>query len=203
MSEQTDIGAVVLAAGMSRRMGQPKLVMPWHQTTVIGHVVDVLLEAQLSDIVVVTGGASDLVKQRLGDRPVRMIPNHHFSHSEMLESFQIGLASLGENISAVLVVLGDQPAIEADTIRQILFVYQAEHPKIIVPSYQMRRGHPWLLDRLLWSTILELQLSMTLRDFLNAHASQIRYLLVDSPSVLSDIDTPDDYYRQAPQHDVE
>ncbi len=203
MSEQLGVGAVVLAAGMSRRMGQPKLVMPWHETTVIGQVVDVLLQAQLAQIVVVTGGASELVEHSLRDIPVRIVLNPNFNTGEMLESFQTGLASLGENISAVLVVLGDQPAIEVGVVQQILSVYRSEHPEIIVPSYQMRRGHPWLIDRCLWSIILQLKSPSTLRDFLSIHARQIRYLPVDTPSVLSDIDTPEDYRRQLPKLGIE
>jgi len=68
----------------------------------------------------------------------------------------------------------------------------------MIPSYQMRRGHPWMLDRSLWAAALELRLPTTLRDFLNQHASLIHYLPVDTVSVLQDLDTPGDYERFRP-----
>jgi molybdenum cofactor cytidylyltransferase len=63
----------------------------------------------------------------------------------------------------------------------------------------MRRGHPWLVDRALWPELLALQSPYTLRDFLTAHAGEIRYLDVDTDSILQDLDTPEDYTQQKPK----
>ena len=71
------VAAVVLAAGQSRRMGRPKLVLPWGDTTVIGRVVQALLEAGLNEIVVVTGGARRQVEAALAGLPVRPVFNPH------------------------------------------------------------------------------------------------------------------------------
>ena len=67
-----------------------------------------------------------------------------------------------------------------------------------MPSFQMRRGHPWLVTRPFWNEILELKPPQSLRDFLNSHASEIQYVNVDTPGVLADLDTPDDYHRSRP-----
>lgn len=192
------IAAVVLAAGLSRRMGRPKLVLPWGTTTVIGRVASVLLEAGASPVVVVTGGAHTLVEQALEGLPARTAFNPCHAEDQMILSLKIGLAELPMTIEAVLVALGDQPQIEPAVVEAVMTEYRASRAAIVVPSYQMRRGHPWLLDRQLWPTLLALAPPATLRDFLQAQAGLIRYLPVESASILKDLDTPEDYASQAP-----
>ncbi len=190
------VSAVVLAAGRSRRMGQPKLVMPWGDETVIGHVVETLIMARIKDVVVVSGGASEEINQSLSGKPVRIIHNPEFSDREMLASFQLGLSEVGEKSQAALVVLGDQPQMQVRTIEAIMDAYRSSRPAIVVPSFQNRRGHPWLVDRSLWSSLLGLESDETLRNFLDEHRSEIEY--IDSPddTILRDLDTPADYLRE-------
>lgn len=192
------IAAVVLAAGLSRRMGRPKLVLPWGTTTVIGRVASVLLEVGVSPVVVVTGGAHPLVEQALQALPVQTAFNPRHAEDQMILSLQIGLAKLPESVEAVLVALGDQPQIEPLVVGAVMAEYRSSRAAIVVPSYQMRRGHPWLLDRHLWPALLALAPPATLRDFLQAQDSLIRYLTVESASILKDLDTPEDYANQAP-----
>jgi molybdenum cofactor cytidylyltransferase len=192
------IAAVVLAAGRSVRMGQPKMVLPWGDSTVIGRVVQVLAWAEIQPIAVVTGGARRQVEAALSGKTVQLVFNPRFVQAEMLVSLQIGLHSLGEEPTAALVVLGDQPQIELEVVQSILARYRSQRAALVVPSYQMKRGHPWLVERRLWQAIFDLGPSRTLRDLLNTYADQIDYLNVDSPSVLRDLDTPEDYRRQRP-----
>ncbi len=194
------IGAVILAAGQSRRMGRPKMVLPWADTTVIGQVVAVLKSCALDEIVVVTGGARDLVEAALQGMGVTFRNNPGFAENEMLESLQIGISSLKEGVEAALVTLGDQPQIQTGVVKSIIDAYETTKAPLVVPSYQMHRGHPWLVDRSLWSSILALHTPDTLRDFLNRHSSQIHYLLVDTRSVLQDLDTPEEYRRYQDPH---
>jgi molybdenum cofactor cytidylyltransferase len=192
------IAAVVLAAGLSRRMGRPKLVLPWGTTTVIGRVASVLLEAGVSPVVVVIGGAHSLVDQALQGLPVRTAFNPRHAEDQMILSLQIGLAELPETVEAALVALGDQPQIEPSVVGAVMAEYRSSRAAIVVPSYQKRRGHPWLLDRQLWPALLGLAPPATLREFLQAQTSLIRYLPVETASILKDLDTPDDYASQAP-----
>jgi molybdenum cofactor cytidylyltransferase len=192
------MAAVVLAAGRSIRMGQPKMILPWGNTTVIGRVVWVLRQAGIPRVVVVTGGARRQVEDALLGIEVQLVFNPHFAREEMLVSLQCGLCVLGEEVEAALVVLGDQPQIELEVVQAILARYRSRRAPLVVPSFRMRRGHPWLVDRKLWRAILELDPGSTLRDLLNTHADQIDYLNVDSPCVLRDLDTPEDYQRERP-----
>ncbi len=199
------VAAVVLAAGLSRRMGQPKMALPWGETTVIGQVVQVLAHAGVQEIVAVTGGAREMVEAALGKAAgrgaqVRSVFNPDHANGEMLLSLQVGVRELAKDprIEAALVTLGDQPQIQAAVITRVLQAFQESPEQLIVPSYHMHRGHPWLLPRADWPDVLALHAPETLRDYLNAAASRIHYLEVDTPSVLMDLDTPEDYQMQKP-----
>lgn len=188
--------AVVLAAGLSRRMGRPKMTLPWGKTTIIEQVVSVLAQAGAAPVIVVTGGAHKSVEAALRGTPAQPVFNPRHADGEMLHSLQVGLASLPAPVEAALVALGDQPQIEASIVQAVLHAYAETAAPLIVPSFQMRRGHPWLVHRSLWGQILETEEGSTLRDFLNHNAEQIHYLAVESDSVLRDVDTPEQYEKE-------
>jgi molybdenum cofactor cytidylyltransferase len=193
------VAGLVLAAGKSRRMGRPKMTLPWGDSTIIGHVVRTLLQAGLSPVIVVTGGGQADVEAALKDLPVVIVFNPEFDAGGMISSVHAGLRALGQAVSAALIVLGDQPQIQASVVQALLQEYENTAASLIVPSYAMRRGHPWLVDRPLWPDILALQYPLTLRDFLDERSSQIHYLSVDSASVIQDIDTPEQYEQYRPK----
>jgi molybdenum cofactor cytidylyltransferase len=194
------IGAVVLAAGLSRRMGRPKMALPWGETTVIGRVVRVLLAAEVEDIVVVTGGNRKEVEASLDGLPVRTAFNDEFANGEMLLTLKRGLITLRDEVEAALVVLGDQPQIKLVVVQAVIAAYEDCNHPFVVPSYQMRRGHPWLVARTLWNDLLELHSPATMRTFLDQNAININYVNVNSPSILQDLDTPEDYQRFNPRN---
>jgi len=192
------IAAVVLAAGHSRRMGAPKLALPWGDSTVIGQVLSVLSQSGVQDVVVVTGGARQEVQQALQGWPVRQIYNPNHEQGEMLSSFQVGLAALGDDPNATLVVLGDQPQIQMHVVVKLLQVYAETGAPLVIPSYQMRRGHPWLVDRSLWADVMAICAPASLRDFLSDHQDSIHYVTVETGTILQDLDTPGDYLANRP-----
>jgi molybdenum cofactor cytidylyltransferase len=198
MTDISNIGAVILAAGQSQRMGKPKMVLPWGSTTVIGRVITVLLESGLATILTVSGGAKEQVEAAIAEFPVRTAHNPGYAVSDMLESLKIGIRSLEAEISAVLVVLGDQPQIECRTVETIIERYLSQHSSLVVPSYKMRRGHPWLIDSILWPDIMKMTAGQNMREFLNAYRDQIDYVDVPTPSILKDLDTPEDYSKERP-----
>ncbi|MCC6148468.1 MAG: nucleotidyltransferase family protein [Anaerolineaceae bacterium] len=203
IEKRPPIGAVVLAAGMSTRMGRSKLSMPWGKSSVIGKVIDTLVAASVEPILVVVGGHREIVIKLLAGTPVVIVDNPNFKNGEMLESLQVGLRSLPEDIAASLMVLGDQPQILESTVRDIMSSFQQDKPRLIVPSYQRKRGHPWLIPKNLWEEILNFKPPLTLRDFLNNNTEKIEYLNVSSDSVLQDLDTPEDYQKFRPSDRVD
>jgi molybdenum cofactor cytidylyltransferase len=199
------ITALLLAAGQSKRMGQPKMLLPWGNTTVFGQVIETIRRAGLDDILVVTGGAREQVEMIAARYGLRVTQNENFEGGEMLSSLQCGLRVLGgcavnKSLSAevALICLGDQPQVQEGSVRAVVRRFVETGSRLVVPSYQMRRGHPWLVARPLWEEVLDLRPPESPRDFLNRHASEIDYVDVDNPSILADLDTFEDYLKSRP-----
>ena len=189
------ITAIILAAGESKRMGRPKMLLPWGKTTVLGQVIVVLKNAGIEDILVVCGGDREGVEATAKAHQVGRIFNPDYANGEMLRSLQIALAALDAKTSAALVCLGDQPQIQEKSVHAVLQEYARSSASLIVPSYQRRRGHPWLATRALWDELLSMKPPQSPRDFSNVHAAEIKYIDVETPSVIEDLDTPKDYQK--------
>jgi molybdenum cofactor cytidylyltransferase len=193
------ISAIVLAAGQSKRMGQPKMLLPWENTTVlVGKVIETLQRAEIEDILIVTGGARGEVEKVAAKYNSRFTHNEDYANDEMLASIQIGIQGQKAQSEATLICLGDQPQVEERCVRNVCNVFREKKSNIVVPSYQMRRGHPWLIVRELWDEVLQMRAPESMRDFLNAHKNDIFYVEHESPSTLQDIDTPADYLKYKP-----
>jgi molybdenum cofactor cytidylyltransferase len=194
---QRPLGAVVLAAGMSQRMGQHKLMLPWMGgRTIIEHIIEQLILARIDYITAVTGHRAGQVRRLATAMGVHTVHNPHYRTGEMLSSLKVGLASMPDHMAAALVVLGDQPRLQPRIVTQIGMAYAEGAGGIIIPSYQMKRGHPILIDRRYWPDILNLPEDAALRDVINTYAADIGYVTVDTDSVLRDVDTPDDYTQE-------
>ena len=186
------IGAIILAAGQSRRMGRNKLLLPYGAATVLETVVtEVTACPTVTTVVVVTGHESDRITTLLAPYPVRCIFNPRYDRAEMLVSLQVGLRALSSDVQAALVVPGDHPRLRRDIMQRVIDQHQPG--ALVIPSYQMKRGHPILIDRVWWDELVALPETATLREFIRLHEDHIRYEVVETDSVLRDIDTPEAY----------
>jgi molybdenum cofactor cytidylyltransferase len=192
------ITAIILAAGESKRMGQPKLGLPWGGTTVLGRVIQVLKLAEVEDILVVLGGSREVGESICREQGVRTAFNDDHATTDMLVSLQTGLNDASPGARAALVALGDQPQIQEATVRIVIEAYRNQEAPLVVPSYRMRRGHPWLVSRLFWREIFEMRAPDTSRDFLSRHALDIQYVDSESATILEDLDSPEDYLKSRP-----
>ena len=182
-------------------MGRPKMLLPWGEVTVLGQVIATYQAAGVRDVLVVTGGARGQVEEIVREHGARSIFNEQFAGGGMLSSLQCALELLSTEqaeVEAALIGLGDQPQIQAGAVRKVCEAFQQRSARLIVPSFQMRRGHPWLVERSLWKEILDLQPPQSPRDFLNRHAEEILYVACEDSSILADLDTPQDYRNARP-----
>ncbi|MHC4170125.1 MAG: nucleotidyltransferase family protein [Planctomycetota bacterium] len=189
------ICAVVLAAGLSRRMGVQKLLLPFGGKTVIGHIVDQILAGAVDRTYVVVGHESERVRRELSERNVTIVSNPDYE-SGMLSSVRCGLAALPSECRAVLVTLGDQPSVTSKLIDQIVRSFDKGEKKILVPFYNGRRGHPVLFSTVYRDEILTCYDDVGLRGLLHAHPENVFELSVSTSAVLSDMDCPQDYRRE-------
>jgi molybdenum cofactor cytidylyltransferase len=190
------IGAIVLAAGTSSRMGTNKALLPIDGQPMIAHVVGrVSASGAVSKIVVVTGHEPQQVQAAVGDDAIQYVQNDQYEQG-MLSSIQAGIAAIQADIAAIFVVLGDQPGVRETTIQALVRAWRERaQPAIVQPSYQGKHGHPILIDASYADEILALTASETLKTFVDRNRSNTVVVDVDDPAVVNDVDTPADYQR--------
>ena len=188
---QRRVTAIVLAGGLSSRMGSSKVLLPWGDRTVIETIVQTLMPFRFAEIVVVTGHKTDDVERVLGKYPVRVEYNPAYAIGEMVSSLKTGLRSLDGDVSSCMVVMGDQPQLSTKIVRRLLTTLSEGSNMIIAPQYQEQRGHPILIPNRYWDEILSLPGRSAPRDAIGKHP--IKYVHVDDDSILRDIDTPEQY----------
>ncbi len=187
------VWAVILAAGESKRMGEPKLLLPLQGKTMVETVVDKVLGAGLSRIMVVVGGAPG-VRPALTGKPVEFVENPDYARG-MLSSIQCGLRALPDDAAAALIVLADQPLVPAEALRAVLEAGKAGTKGLVVPVYRGRRGHPLLVSLSYRSEVARLDPEIGLRQLLARHPDDILEVEVEDSDLLEDVDTPADYRR--------
>ena len=189
------VGAVVLAAGKSERMGQNKLLLPLNDKTVIESILDALEAAGISEQVVVLGNEPgpviDAIKPKLGK--VKIALNLE-PEQGMKSSFQTGLIVLLSKVDAAFLVLGDEPIFDPDVLKIMVQTMEDEQCKalIVTPIHSGKKGHPLLFSRELFNEILSLKTTETIRDIVHKHMDGL--VMVESPAwTTMDLDTPEDY----------
>ena len=189
------ISAIVLAAGMSRRMGRPKLLLPLGGELAIQRVVRTVTCSAADETIVVVGHRRAEMEDALKHLPARVVYNPDYAQGEMLSSIQTGLRAASPQATAALIVLGDQPGISTAVIARIVTALRAHGDRICLPTYGGRRGHPIGLPRRFWPEVLALGGDASLRDVIRRHQADIMEVAVPDEAVLVDMDTPEDYKR--------
>jgi len=189
------ICAMVLAAGLSRRMGTQKLLLPFGGKTVITHIVDQIAESTVDETYVVVGHEGKRASRELSGRDVSIVSNPDYE-SGMLSSVRCGLAALPQECGVVLVALGDQPSVTSRLIDEMVRSFAQTEEKILVPIYNGRRGHPVMFSLSYRDEIMTCHDDVGLRGLLHAHPEDVFELSISTSAVLSDMDYPQDYQRE-------
>ncbi|MFZ1729389.1 MAG: nucleotidyltransferase family protein [Bacteroidota bacterium] len=186
------IRILILAAGEARRMGQPKMLLPYAGATIIEAVANTALASPVQQVVVVLGALEERIRLVLDHLPVSIAVNRDFQLG-MLSSIQCGLRMLTPDPGAVLLMLGDQPTVPVEVVESVIKAWEASDKGIVLPTYRGRRGHPLLIDLRYREEILRIDPSAGMRALLSSHAGDVLEVPVDTSAILKDIDTPEDY----------
>ncbi|MSP39650.1 MAG: nucleotidyltransferase family protein [Deltaproteobacteria bacterium] len=190
------IAAVVLSAGESSRMGEPKALLSIDGQTFIERIVSALKLSGLERIVVVLGFNAEEMRQKIAHLPVEIVVNPHFKQGQ-LSSLQAAIRHLesDNNCQAMLVHLVDHPYVDPVLVRALLQHFSNSKKVIVVPRHHGKRGHPVIFSRALFSELLNAPLDQGAKAVVNAHRDETLEIDTEDVGITLDIDTPE-LYRQ-------
>jgi molybdenum cofactor cytidylyltransferase len=195
--DSSRVGAIILAAGKSTRMGEPKQLLRLGQSTVLERTLENIRGAGLDEIVLVLGSSAEAIRQHLpasAFEALTVVVNEGYDQG-MAGSLREGLSVVHPQIDAVLIVLADQPFIRPETLDQIVDRYRRSKAQIVIPTYKGSRGNPVLLDRSVFPEIEALNGDIGCRAIFGSHSDGIVKVEVEDNGILLDIDDKADYER--------
>lgn len=186
------VAGIVLAAGGSIRMGQPKQLLMWRNKTFIEQVISIAKESGLWPIVVVSGAYSDQIKKVIEPISVQIVNNKHWKGGQST-SLLMGLEALPPDIGAAVFLLVDQPQIKPRLIQKLVEAHAGTLAPIVSPLIDGQRGNPVLFDQVTFPELLSLQGDTGGRALFSRYKTHwVKWLDTD---MLYDVDTQEDYQR--------
>lgn len=182
-------GAVIVAAGMSSRMGEFKPILQIGYQSVVQHVISAFRQAGIQQIVIVTGHNAALLKTHLADTGVLFLHNEHYRTTQMFDSAKIGLSYLKEICDRVLFTPVDIPLFSPDTVQKLI----ASGAELASPLCGGKQGHPLMLSSRLIDAILKDSGEGGLKGAVARLNIPMTHVEVNDPGVLHDADTPEEF----------
>lgn len=193
--EPTRGAAVILAAGLSSRMGRCKALLTCRGVSFLRGLCDRLSAAGIEDRWVVLGPASTAARDTLpADWPDARVLFNPAPERGMLSSLHLALQALPPAIAWLLVAPVDHPAVRTETLRLLVQAADAAPGNaIVLPRSDQRRGHPVVFGRALFPELLALPADQGAREVVRRDPARVREIAVEDPGVWRDVDTPADY----------
>jgi molybdenum cofactor cytidylyltransferase len=193
------IAAIVLAAGVSSRMGRAKQTLLLSGKPMLEMVLDAYRRAGVDMIVVVLGAHAAQIRKMVNLNKETVVLNRLFRNG-MSGSLRLGLRAAEKDADAVIVALGDQPFLSPATIRSMIEAHSGSKAPVVVPVYHGVRGNPVLFDRSVFPELMRIRGDKGAKSVVERHRGSLREVPVEDRGVLVDIDTPSDYSKAtAPQ----
>jgi CTP:molybdopterin cytidylyltransferase MocA len=192
--QHSTISAIVLAAGMSARMGTLKQLLRMGDKSLLETVIENLRKSQADEIVLLLGFSAETIRQQVSLDGVRAVVNEAYREG-MGSSLRAGLANVDPRAEAALIVLADQPFVQPGTIDHLINQYRERKPQIAIPVYEGFRGNPVLLDRSVFPEVMSLTGDIGCRAIFGSHSEDILKVPVDDVGVLLDVDTRSDFEK--------
>ena len=189
------IGAVVLAAGPSTRMGRPKQLLQFSGQTLVRRAASVAVEAGCRPVVVVTGAHAVATREALSGLDVQEAKNQEWP-SGISSSIRVGVEAVvrtSPSTAAILLMLCDQPFVTQELLARIVAAHRETGRSIIASSYGGSYGVPALFGKKYFAQLTALEGSVGAKQLIQKHIADVQ--LVDFPQGEIDIDTPDDLSR--------
>ena len=186
-------GIIILAAGNSSRMGEPKQLMKFKNRTFLQHIILEAKNAKLDPVICVTGYQSDLIKKSIMDLGVTILYNEKWSEG-MGSGISAGMRQvLPSQVDAVILSVSDQPHVSSDLFGRMLALKDQTGKGIVASSYAGTLGTPVLFDRKYFEQLVSLNGNQGAKNIVKSNMSDVLPLEFEKGSV--DIDTKEDYEK--------
>lgn len=186
------LGAVILAAGRSSRMGGFKPLLPLGDSTIIETVIGKLSQGGVSEIVVVTGRESDKLQSHLFRSGIRFVENREYASTDMFHSAKMGLSTIAGRAEKTFFMPADIPLFHFSTLVKMNDCLDETEADIVIPTHGGRRGHPILIRNSLIPKLISYGGQGGLRGAITLCGSVVSVEVGDR-GILLDADTPEDY----------
>ena len=188
------VSGLVLGAGASNRFGQPKQLLPFRGSTLLGWVINQAEQATgLDEVIVVLGRAVDEIREKVVFGNAKVVENPVFG-SGCASSYRVGIGALDPRSDAIMILLGDQPGVDPETINRVADEWRRGDGQIAIASYRGRKGHPILFARPLFDELVGLHGDKAAWKLVDANPDLVRLIPFDRPFP-EDIDTMEDFQR--------
>lgn len=191
------IAAIVLAAGLSRRMGRAKLLLDWGGKPVIRRVVEQVKAGGVDEVLVVLGHEAPTIREALKGLPVRFVENPE-PEAGQASSIACGVSALGPAASAALIALGDQPALPPEVIPRLVETFNQTGKAIVAPLYRGVQGTPVLFAAAVFPELRTLTGDRGARSVIEKDPARVTRVSFDL-AMPADLDTFEDYERLRPR----
>ncbi len=191
----SNICAIILAAGESKRMNAPKLLLQFSGKTMIEMVLGNVLQAKIDCTLVVLGSYRNEIASAISHLPVTSCFNENYKNG-MLSSVKCGFENLPGEFDAVLVFPGDQPFIDPFVTEKVIAAYRDSGKGIVIPVYNGKRGHPLLIDCKYRALIARIPENEGLRWIAATYPGDVHEVNTSSEGILKDFDTVEDYLNE-------
>lgn len=188
-SGSAPITGLVLAAGGSKRLGQPKQLLPFGPVPLLAHVLQTARECRFDQLICVLGGAAEEVREQIDFDGVTVVENRHFGEG-CSSSIAAALGAVDARAEGLVLMLGDQPGVSAAAVAAL--VTQRGQAPLAACGYQNGRGHPLLFARSMFGELADLHGDKGVWKLLDRHAEDVVDVPVEGPIPL-DVDTWADY----------
>ncbi|MBK8568342.1 MAG: nucleotidyltransferase family protein [Saprospiraceae bacterium] len=192
----TNLHILVLAAGASTRLGQPKQLVRWGEKTLLEKSCETAISIENQGITVVLGASCEVINPAIEHLPVRTVFNENWALG-MGTTIACGIASLPPDADAVLLLLCDQPFVSLGLLKDLVEKWQQHPSHIVASAYGGSYGPPAIFGKECFDGLLALQGQQGAKKLMGQYTNKL--LLVDFPEGLFDIDTPADLGRLPPE----
>jgi molybdenum cofactor cytidylyltransferase len=186
------INAIILAAGESKRMGEPKPLLRFKDKTFLEQIISVLKLSDADRITVVLGADAETVKKSVDLSGLSVVINTDY-HRGQLSSLIAAINDTPKETEAILVCLADAPFLTSNIVNDIIRKFRETDNPIIVPVFNERRGHPTLFSRALFTELLNAPEQEGARYVLYSNEDRVLELKTNESTILISIDTAADY----------